>query len=96
MHNLLRQAVAVGLTVGLGAASTAFGQTLQDDMEQLKKGQAEILKQLQALKQQIGARPAQARPSVPNVQGKVLDLMDHPVKGASTAKLTLVEFSDYQ
>jgi protein-disulfide isomerase len=96
MNRFMRQVTVLGLALGLATGSVVSAQTLEEDMQELKKGQAEILKQIQALRQQV-ARPAQAaRPAVPNVQGKVVDLTNHPVKGASTAKLTLVEFSDYQ
>ena len=68
---------------------------LRRDIEQLKNGQQQIQQQLQELKRLIQAQPA-ARPAGPNVAGKVFDLGDNPIKGASSAKLTLVEFTDYQ
>lgn len=68
---------------------------LRRDIEALKKGQQQIQQQLQEIKRLVQARPA-ARPSGPNVAGKVFDLGNNPIKGASTAKLTLVEFTDYQ
>lgn len=68
---------------------------LRRDIEQLKQGQQQIQKQLQEIQRLVQARPA-AAPAGPNVSGKVFDLGNNPVKGASTAKLTLVEFTDYQ
>jgi protein-disulfide isomerase len=71
---------------------------LKNEIEELKKGQAEIQKQLEELKKLVQSRPAAApaRPSGPNVAGKTFDLGSNPVKGESKAKLTLVEFTDYQ
>jgi protein-disulfide isomerase len=71
------------------------------EIEELKRGQQEIKRQLQEIKRQqeeiknlLQARPA--APSGPTVKDRVFDIGDNPVKGASTAKLTLVEFTDYQ
>ena len=70
-------------------------QALQKDIEALQAGQKEILKELKELKQLLQARQPQAR-SEPNVRDVVFDLSDVPIKGDDTAKLTLVEFTDYQ
>jgi protein-disulfide isomerase len=96
MNQFMRRAAGLSIACGLAFGPAVSGQSVEDDLQQLKRGQAEILRQLQGLRQQLAARPAQARPALPNVKGKIVDLTDHPVKGASTAKLTLVEFSDYQ
>jgi protein-disulfide isomerase len=82
------------LLAGL-AASTAFAQEqdLKADIEALKKGQQEILQQIQDLKKLI---QAQARPAGPNVKDVMFDLGNNPVRGSNTAKLTLIEFTDYQ
>ena len=70
---------------------------LQNEIEALKQGQQEILKQLEEIKKAIQARPAAAAaPSGPNVKDVVFSLGTSPVKGAATAKLTLMEFTDYQ
>jgi len=89
------QAVAlVGL--GLLAGSPAFAQQdLKDDVEALKKGQQEILRQLQELKTLVQSQ-AQARPAAAGVKDVVFDLGKNPVKGQNSAKVTLIEFSDYQ
>ncbi len=79
------------------AAAQENEQELREEIEILKKGQQEIRKQLDEIKKllQTGAvRPA--RPSGPNVTGVVFDLATNQVKGADTAKLTLIEFTDYQ
>ena len=71
---------------------------LKNEIDELKKGQTDIQKQLEEIKKLVQARPAAApaRPTGPNVAGKTFDLASNPVKGESTAKLTLVEFTDYQ
>ncbi len=68
---------------------------LRSEIEQLKKGQEKLGKEIQEIRKLLQARAA-AAPSGPNVEGTVFDLGDNPVKGESTAKLTLVEFTDYQ
>lgn len=71
---------------------------LKKDVEALKKGQADIQRQLLEIRRLLQARPQAAapRPSGPNVQGVVFKVGDSPAKGESTAPLTLVEFTDYQ
>lgn len=99
-----RLAVSIGLgalLLSLPLAPPAAAQTsdeeLRQEIEALKKGQQDIQKQLQEIKKLIQSQPkAAARPSGPNVKGKVFDLGANPVKGESTAKVTLVEFTDYQ
>ena len=70
------------------------------DVEEIKKGQKEILAKLDALDkavQQVKAAPAAAaRPQVDPNKVYPLAVGDSPSKGASDAKVTIVEFSDYQ
>ena len=68
-------------------------KTIRQDIEALKKGQAANQRELQEIKGLLRARPA-ASPGEPvNV---VLDIADAPFKGEKGAKLTLIDFSDYQ
>ena len=97
-----RFAVTAGLSALLfsvpfspAAVAQTSDEELRQEIEALKKGQQEIQKQLQEIKKLVQAKPA-ARPSGPNVKGKVFDLGANPVKGEPTAKVTLVEFTDYQ
>ncbi len=75
---------------------------LMREVEALKQGQAEIRRELDAIKKLIQASPAAparaaARaPSGPRVKDVVFTVGDNPSKGENTAKLTLVEFTDYQ
>ncbi len=83
-------------------ASFAQGsdEELRNEVEALKKGQEQMRKDLAEIKKLLQERPAPAaapaRRAAPNVADTVFDLGDNPVKGADSAKLTLVEFTDYQ
>lgn len=68
-------------------------KTLRKDLEELKRGQSNIQKELQEIKTLLRGR-APAPP--PEPQNVVLDIKDDPFKGQPDAKLTLIEFSDYQ
>jgi protein-disulfide isomerase len=76
----------------------AFGQEstqkLEEEIQALKRGQEEIFRQLQEIKQLIQAR--QVAPVPASVRDVPVDLKGHPIQGSETAKVTLVEFSDYQ
>ena len=90
-----------GLWLGLALAwllsappSSAQEQSTDDlrkDIESLKESLKAIQKDLQEIKTLLLTRPVAGPP--PNV---VLELGNNPFKGERTAKLTLVEFSDYQ
>jgi len=66
---------------------------LRKELEALKEGQTAIQKELQEIKNLLRTRPA-AAPAEP--QNIVLSVADAPFKGEKTAKLTLIDFSDYQ
>ena len=77
----------------------AFTQTseelkaLRKELESLKQGQSAIQKELQEIKTLLRGRVAAPPPEPQNV---VLSVKDDPFKGEKDAKITLVEFSDYQ
>ena len=62
-------------------------EALKGDVDALKKQQAAILEQLTQLKSMLGQQQAPSNP--------VIDLKDAPVTGAATAKVGIVEFTDY-
>jgi hypothetical protein len=69
------------------------------EIEQLKQGQKQINQQLEEIRKLLAERPAPAAaaaPARPSVAGQVFALGANPVRGASTTRLTLVEFTDYQ
>ena len=85
---------AAALTFALaapGGAQEKSNDDLMKEMESLRQMLQGIQKDLQEVKGML----AQKAPA-PSGIGVVLDLGKAPVKGEKTAKLTLVEFSDYQ
>jgi protein-disulfide isomerase len=81
--------------VGLAALAACQGGS---DIEELKKGQKDILAKLDSLDKQVKAgAPAAARPQQPD-PNKVynIPIADSVVRGPKTAKVTIVEFSDFQ
>jgi protein-disulfide isomerase len=85
----------------LGFATLAACGGSASDIEDLKKGQKDILAKLDGLEkniQQIRAQPA-AQPPRPQLDpNKVysIPIADSPVRGPRTAKVSIVEFSDFQ
>ncbi len=95
------------LSLGLLLALPAFAQeeergteiptSLMMEIEEIKKGQAEIRKELDEIKKLLQARPAQPQLLAgPNVEGVLFDIAGNPILGESTATLVLIEFTDYQ
>lgn len=68
-------------------------KTLQKEVEDLKAGQARLRQELQELKSLLRQREAASRVRPVDV---VLDLRDAPSKGDRSARVTLVEFADYE
>ena len=85
----------IGLNAPIALAQSADDITsLRKDMDALKEGQAALLRELQQIKNLLSASPpAQRAAAAPEV---VLRVGDGPSKGKKDAKITLVEFTDYQ
>ncbi|MEE9562320.1 MAG: hypothetical protein V3W50_04540 [Thermoanaerobaculia bacterium] len=100
MKRFTGQVVTGALALALLAGSAGFAQSpdqeLRDEIQALKKGQEQIRKDLQEIKKLVQAQQRPAAPSGPNVKGKVFNIGTNPSKGEQTAKVTLVEFTDYQ
>ena len=80
-----------------GSAQTSDEvKALRKDVETLRDGQAAIQRDLQEIKRLLQARPAAPAAAAAPPQEVVLSLDGVPVKGARSAKVTLVEFTDYQ
>jgi len=67
---------------------------LKKEIESLKEGQKAIQKDIQEIKNQLRAK--QAPPAPPEFKEAIIELNDSPFKGEKNAKVTIVEFSDYQ
>ena len=86
--------VVVSLAIALavpGAAQQATPDDLKKEIDSLRTMLQSIQKDLQELKSMMAR---QAPP--PSGIGAVIDYGSSPLKGERTAKLTLIEFSDYQ
>ena len=94
---------AAAIALGTGVGTPAWAQEESDikkQLEELKRGQEEIRRELDLIKKLLQARPPMAQPTVappqPNVKDVAFDISGNPVKGAISAGLTLIEFTDYQ
>jgi protein-disulfide isomerase len=84
-------ALAALLVAPVAPAQQQSIEDLKKDIEILKEGQKAIQKDMQEIKALLlKGQPAQPPQAVD------LDLGSSPSRGERTAKLTLVEFSDYQ
>lgn len=66
-------------------------KALQKEVEALREGQKRIQRELDAIKNLLRGRQAP-----PPFQPVVLSVGDDPFKGDKNARLTLIDFSDYQ
>ena len=87
----LNLVLACFLSAPLALAQQQSTEDLKKDIEALKETLGAIQKDVQDIKAMLSRQ--MPPPSGVNV---VLDLASNPVKGERAAKLTLVEFSDYQ
>ena len=97
-------AIAAAMLAGLTAllpAHPGLAQTSDDlgalrrDVESLKQGLTTIQRDLTEIKRLLQARPPGAAAAAPP-QEVVLSVEGAPTKGVKTAKVTILEFTDYQ
>lgn len=90
--------LALGLSQPCGGQATAASsddiQALREDIRRLQTGQQAIQRELQAIKDLLSARAKRASP-VRDIS-VTFAVNDLPAKGQEDARLTLVEFTDYQ
>ena len=77
-------------TPGL-AQGTSDEKDLRKEIEVLREGQKALQKELQEIKSLLQTRQAPGAP-----MEFVLDVDENPFKGDRNAKLTLIEFTDFQ
>jgi protein-disulfide isomerase len=69
---------------------------VKDDVEKLKEGQANIIKELGEVKTLLQAKTPPKAKAPPEFKEAVMNIGDDPFKGEKLAKVTIVEFTDYQ
>jgi hypothetical protein len=90
-------AVGIMLWAHAGVAQSAGEiQTLKKEIDALKEGQTAIQKDLQEIKNLLRARPTVAAPPPSPPQEAIVSTDGAPFKGKKDAKVTLVDFTDYQ
>jgi hypothetical protein len=95
--------LVLSLTLFLGvqpvfAQANLEYQLLKKEIESLKQGQAGLKQDLQEIKrliQNIKQAPAGGG-GAPEFKEAMINIKGAPIKGSKTAKLVLLEFSDYQ
>jgi protein-disulfide isomerase len=87
-------AAILALPLALSAQQTDAG-ALQKRMAAIEADQKVILKELQEIKALLTARPDNSSPA-PTAAAGVVSIRDAASRGNAQAKLTLVEFSDFQ
>ena len=101
----MRRAAMVAVLTAMGitlwahagvAQTTGEIQTLKKDIEALKEGQTAIQKDLQEIKILLRARPTAGAPPPGPPQEAIVSIDGAPLKGKKDARVTLVEFTDYQ
>lgn len=72
------------------------GTDLKKEVEELKKGQQEVQKDLLEIKSLLSRNAAPHVASVINVKDVEIDLGNSPIIGSDKAKVMMIEISDYQ
>lgn len=82
------------IQLALAEASGEELRELRSEIESLKAGQGAIRQELRVIKELLADRQQQSSP-VYDVDF-ALNVAHHPAKGAADARVTLIEYSDYQ
>ncbi len=88
--------------LGVVPSGAAFSQTtgdveaLKKDMQTLKAGQEAIQKDIQEIKKLLASRPAAGGPPQEQAMNAMVTTEGEPFRGKKDAKLTMIEFSEFQ
>jgi protein-disulfide isomerase len=102
MKTRLTPILSALLLIAFVSAPLALGQSTDDvagikkEIESLRAGQQAIQNDLQEIKKLLAARPAAPGAGPDKALDAVINVAGEPFKGKKDAKLTLVEFSEYQ
>ena len=105
INRLLHHVLIVVIMLGLVSVKSVAGEVIQPEspkdlpaqIDALKEGQAKIRQELQEIKGLLKKLLQKGRTAGAGMpKNLVLSIKDDPFKGSSTAKVTLIEFSDYQ
>jgi protein-disulfide isomerase len=89
---LIGAAAALALAVAAGCASKSEVEALRKEVEALKVTQAALVAKLGGSNGAAAAQTQRQRPALP----ASIDLTGFPFKGSPSARVALVEFSDYE
>lgn len=93
--------VALGVSIPPTVAAQADAEAedlraLRREIEQLHAGQDRLQKELQAIKGLLSRGRGRQRPEPPQFEPTMIDIGAEPFKGKADARVTLVDFTDYQ
>ena len=84
----------------IGLATLSACGASPGDVEEIKKGQKDILAKLDSVEKAVqkvqAAAPAQPRAQADPNQVYEIPIGNSPVKGPKAAKVSIIEFSDFQ
>lgn len=94
------RALAAAMLVAVTGAGAQADPAMAREIEGLKAGQEAMRRELQEIKrmlQRMQAPAAAAAPAPPpDTAGQLINVRGAPFKGSADARVTIVEFSDYQ
>ena len=87
--------IAAGLALTACARAQSADDTVKQDIQALKEGQQAIQKDIAEIKKLLASRVAGAAPTEQALNA-IINVDGEPFRGDKNAKLTLVEFSEFQ
>lgn len=91
--------VAAALLAGPGLAAAepapASVEVLQRQIDELKAGQQELLRELRALRSELAAAPARVEQPAAPQPPPTLNIQGEPFRGQGSARVALIDYSDF-